>query len=315
MRILVIGAGATGGFYGGKLALAGRDVTFLVRGKRAEQLRQNGMTLRTPTGEQHIAEPKLITAAELANTPAFDLILLAVKAYGFAASLDDFAAAVGPDTLILPLLNGMSHLAKLDARFGREHVLGGLCRIVGDIDPDTGAIVQMTPLSDIAYGERDLAATDRIRRVDETMQGAGFHAILAPDINASMWVKWMLLASTVSINVLGRGTIGEIEALDTLDRIGFRFQNRVIDEAASIATANGYAPDAASETMIRKRLTEKGANFTASLYRDLTRGFPVEADQIIGDILLAGREKGVDTPLIEAAYVQLKVHEARQQRD
>jgi len=309
MRILVIGAGATGGFYGGRLAHAGRDVTFLVRERRAAQLRATGLRVRTPT-EEFTVTPKLISAEELKITEPFDLILLSVKAYAFDSAVEDFAVAVGPQTMILPLLNGMRHLDALDATFGAEHVLGGFCRIIGDMD-DQGRVLQMTPMSDIFYGERDKTVTARIQAVDAQMQGAGFSAKLAPDILEGMWGKWMMMAAINTINPLGRGSVGEIEAVREMDGVGARFLNRVADESFVVAAACGYAPSAATEAMIRGRLTEPGSGFESSLYRDLTRGLPVEADQIVGDMILRGRRLGVETPLLEAAYVQLKVYEEK----
>jgi 2-dehydropantoate 2-reductase len=306
MKILVIGAGATGGYYGGRLALAGRDVTFLVRARRAEQLRRNGLVLRTPAGEQSLT-PKLISAQELPSADAFDLILLSVKAYAFDAALDDFAPAVGPQTMILPLLNGMRHLDTLSARFGDHAVLGGLCRIIGDMDAD-GRVLQMTALNELAYGERSRELTPRIQQVDATLKGCGFDAVLSPDILAAMWVKWMLLASLGSINALTRGSIGAVAAIDALDGIGVRLENRVLNEAISVATAYGYAPDEPSLRMMRQRLTERGSPLESSMYRDLTRGNPVEADQIVGDMVTRARAKNIDTPLLEAAYVQLSVY-------
>ena len=309
MRILVIGAGATGGFYGGRLAHAGRDVTFLVRERRAAQLRKTGLMVRTPK-EEFTLTPKLISAEELKSAEPFDLILLSVKAYAFDSAVEDFAPAVGPETMILPVLNGMRHLDALDARFGSEHVLGGFCRIIGDTDSE-GRVLQMTELSDLFYGERDKSVTARIQAVDAEMQSASFTAKLAPDILEGMWGKWMMMAAINTINPLGRGSVGEIESVRGLDGVGARFLNRAADEAFAVAAACGFGPHQAMEKMIRGRLTEPGSGFESSLYRDLTRGLPVEADQIVGDMILRGRARGVETPLLEAAYVQLKVYEQK----
>lgn len=310
MKILVVGAGATGGFYGGKLALAGRDVTFLVRGSRAEQLRSTGLMLRTPDGDTTLAAPSLIATGELAGAETFDLILLSVKAYQFEQAMEDFAPAVREGTMILPIMNGFRHLESLESRFGAEPVLGGFCRIVGDMDEE-GRVIQMTNLGDLFYGERDGTISERIQRVDAAMKGAGFEANLSPAILRQMWGKWIMMSSINTINPLGRGSVGEVEAVRELDGAGRRFETRALEEAFAVATAHGYAPDAATEAMLRLRLTEAGSTFESSLYRDLKRGFAVEADQIVGDMVRRGREKGIDMPLTEAAYVQLKVYEAR----
>ncbi|MGH7225924.1 MAG: 2-dehydropantoate 2-reductase N-terminal domain-containing protein, partial [Gemmataceae bacterium] len=164
MRILIVGAGATGGFFGGRLTEAGRDVTFLVRGQRADQLRRNGLQIHSPLGDATV-QPKLTVAEDLrASNQPFDLVIVATKAYSLEAALDDFAPAVGPETTILPILNGLRQLDILDARFGTERVLGGSCRVVGDVDSE-GRVVQMSKLGEITFGERSREHTPRIERI------------------------------------------------------------------------------------------------------------------------------------------------------
>jgi 2-dehydropantoate 2-reductase len=304
MRILVIGAGATGGFFGGRLAQAGRDVTFLVRGRRAEQLRRNGLQIRSPFGDATI-QPKLLSADELrAGNERFDLILVATKAYSLEAALDDFAPAVGPETAILPILNGLRQLDILDGRFGAERVLGGSCRIVGDIDSE-GLIVQMSKLGDITYGERSRELTPRIEQIDAELRGAAFDAILAPDVLAAMWQKWYVLASMNIICILARGTIGEVTAAPH----GAEHARAAVDECVAIATANGYTPAPAPLAAHVTRMTEANSKLTSSMYRDLMKGAPVEADHVLGDLLARGEAHGLSAPLLRAAYVQLKVYE------
>ncbi|MFC6646037.1 ketopantoate reductase family protein [Granulicella cerasi] len=308
MRILVVGAGATGGYYGGRLALAGRDVTFLVRGKRADLLRDKGLVIRTPGGDETLAAPQLIAADTLASAKPFDLILLSVKAYGFESAVNDLAPAVGDNTLILPLLNGMQHLDKLSARFGAEKVLGGFCRIVGDIAPD-GAVWQMTPLNELAYGTLSEAQQARIAAVDATLKNAGFVATLSPEILRDMWGKWILLASLNAINILTRGAIGTVQALDEFDGVGTRLENRVMDEVFATCAAYDMMPEEKTIAMIRERLTEKDSTLESSMYRDFTRGYSVECDQILGDLVRRARLRAIDVPLVEAAFVQLRLYE------
>ena len=151
MRLLVVGAGSTGGYFGGRLAQAGRDVTFLVRPRRAAQLRESGLQIVSPHGNVTV-RPKLVTAGEI-DAP-YDAVLLGVKAYSLDAAIDDFAAAVGPETMIIPTLNGMRHIDILEERFGKEPVAGGVCKVAATIDPD-GRIVQLAQFQELAYGERD----------------------------------------------------------------------------------------------------------------------------------------------------------------
>ncbi len=208
MRIMVVGAGSTGGYFGGRLAQAGRDVTFLVRDIRAAQLKAGGLQVVSPHGDFTLT-PKLVTAATL-NTP-YDAVLLTVKAFALDAALKDIAPAIGPDTMILPVLNGMKQVDAIKARFGPQALAGCVCKIAAHLDPE-GRIVQMNRLQYLAYGEMNGDVTDRIRRLDKDMQGAGFDAHLSPDIEREMWEKWLLLASLGAITCLARGTIGQVAA-------------------------------------------------------------------------------------------------------
>ena len=305
MRILAIGAGAVGGYFGGRLAAAGRDVTFLVRSARAEQLRRSGLRIFDPYGDVQV-RPKLLLAEELKARPeVFDLIVLSTKAYALEAAMEDFAPAVGSATVILPLLNGLRHLEALDARFGAEKVVGGFTYIVADMDAE-GGVHSMTQLHDLSFGERDKAVTARIQAIDEMLRGAGFDAYLKPDILAAMWQKWALLAAMGAITCLMRGSIGAVVAAPG----GAETARAIIAECVAMATANGYPPEATALAMMTQRLTEAGSPLTASMYRDLQRGSRVEADHILGDLLERGRKHGVEAPLVRAAYVQLSVYSA-----
>lgn len=305
MRILVVGAGSTGGFFGGRLAQAGRDVTFLVRQRRADQLRRDGLRIISPLGDAAL-QPRLLTAEELRAKPQpFDLVLLATKAYSLEQAIEDLAPGVAPETMILPLLNGMRQLDRLDARFGAEHVLGGISRINSDLDAE-GRILHLSKLDDITFGERNGQTTPRVERIQAEISGALFNVVLSPDVLAVMWHKWTFLAALNVICILAHGTIGEVAAAPQ----GLRFANAALDECIAIATANGYPPSAIIESD-RKRMTQPGSDLTSSMYRDFTKGAPVEADHILGDLLARGEAHGVSAPLLHAAYVQLKVYEAR----
>ncbi|MDF2601030.1 MAG: 2-dehydropantoate 2-reductase, partial [Methylobacterium brachiatum] len=201
MRTLIVGAGATGGYYGARLAESGADVTFLVRPARAEKLAANGLVLRSPLGDLHLAAPPTVTADTLVQAGAFDLVLLSCKAYDLDSAIADLAPAVGPQTAILPLLNGMSHLDALDAKFGPERVLGGSCAIAATLAPD-GAIRHMSELCSITYGERDGSRSTRIEAIDDLMRGLKFQARLSDVILVEMWEKWVFLATLAGATTL-----------------------------------------------------------------------------------------------------------------
>ncbi|HTE77076.1 MAG TPA: 2-dehydropantoate 2-reductase [Xanthobacteraceae bacterium] len=306
MRILVVGAGAVGGYFGGRLAQAGRDVTFLVRPSRAKQLRQNGLRITSPHGDV-VLTPKLVTTEEL-DTP-YDLVFLSVKAYALNAAMNNFAAAVGPETMIFPVLNGMRHVDLLTKRFGEHAVIGGVCLVASEIDNE-GRIVQLADFQQLVYGERNGETTPRLQALDATLQGAGFDARLSTDIMQAMWEKWVQLASLGAITCLMRGTIGEIVAAPG----GADLLLKVLDESAAVASACGHK---ASEALLARHaavMTEPGSQLTSSMYRDLRKGAPVEADHILGDLIERGDAHGVTPPLLKAAFVGLRVYQGGLQK-
>jgi 2-dehydropantoate 2-reductase len=303
MRILMVGAGATGGFYGGMLLRAGRDVTFLLRPSRAQHIREHGLTILPHEGDAITLHPPVLTAAELPKAAPFDLIILSTKSYQLEAAMADIAPAVGPDTMVMPILNGMRQIEALTTRFGPGHILPGTVRIVSDLDAQ-GRILQLNPLDEMSYGEISRAHTPRILAVHETMQGAGFTAILQPDILATLWQKWWILASMGAICVLSRGTIGQAAQVP----YGPELALAILKECTDVASANGYPPNPAMYAQHKDRFTDPSSTLTSSMYRDMSKGAPVEADHILGDLLT--HASGVPVPLITAAYVQLKVYEA-----
>jgi 2-dehydropantoate 2-reductase len=301
MRILIVGAGAVGGYFGGRLAQAGRDVTFLVRPCRAKQLRQDGLPIISPHGDV-VLTPKLITDEEI-DTP-YDLVFLSVKAYALEAAMNDFAAAVGPGTMIFPVLNGMRHIDLLAKRFGEQAVIGGVCLVAAEID-DQGRIVQLAGFQRLVYGERSGETTPRLKTLDATLQGVGFDARLSTDIMQEMWEKWVQLASLGAITCLMRGTIGQIVAAPG----GADLSLKVLDESAAVATACGHKPSAKALSRHAAAMTAPGSSLTSSMYRDLRKGAPVEADHILGDFIERGSAHGVATPLLKAAFVNLRVYQ------
>lgn len=303
MRLLVVGAGSTGGYFGGRLAQAGRDVTFLVRPARAAHLKAHGLQILSPNGDVTLT-PKLVTAGNI-NAP-FDAVLLTVKAFSLEAALDDLAPAVGPETMILPVLNGMKHVDRLAARFGAKAVVGCVCKVATAVD-DQGRIVQLAKFHELAYGEMGGAPSSRTEQLDVAMRGAGFDAKLSRTIEREMWEKWVLLAAMGGITCLMRGNIGEIEAAPG----GASFALRFLEEVVSVVTAVGCPPSADFLTSTRALLTAKGSTQASSMYRDLQKGSPVEADQIIGDLLDRAGRADVPAPLLAAAYTHLSIYQRR----
>lgn len=307
MRILMVGAGATGGYYGGRLALAGRDVTFLVRGKRAEQLRVKGLEIVSPLGDATLTDPKLISAEELKSSEHFDVVIISTKAYSLEAALDDIAPAIGAETILLPILNGMRHIDVLVERFGRERIMPGSVRIVSDMDDD-GRVIQMTKLDAFTYGELDGGRSARAEALLPVLSAFGFTTTLSENIVAALWSKWWMLSTMGAVCIVSGGTVGEMVA----QPYGAEIAEAILRESVSIAAANGFPVDEAALAPHIQRMTEPGSTLTSSMYRDMTKGYPVEADHVLGDLL--ARAKGAPVPLLKGAYVRLKVYEANREK-
>ncbi|MFF0144103.1 ketopantoate reductase [Amycolatopsis sulphurea] len=300
MKILVVGAGATGGCFGARLAAAGRDVTFLVRPARATALRAGGLVVRGPLGDL-VLRPHLVTSA----ARPYDLVLLAVKAVTLDRTVVDLTPAIGADTVILPMLNGMRHLDTLAERFGADRVLGGVCQVTTTLTPD-GEILQLNTRQELAYGPAFQPGPNRLAAVDAALRGAGFTARTSPDIRQEMWDKWFHVSALGAITCLMRGVVGEVVAAG-----GAEVAERIVLEAAATAAAAGYPVSASVFDRTLATLTEPGSRTASSLYRDLTKGLPTEADHLIGDLIAHAARHGVDTTLLRLAHTHLSVHEHR----
>ncbi len=302
MKILVVGAGAVGGYFGGRLAQAGRDVTFLVRPRRRARLQSVGLRIKSTLGDLAFY-PKTVCAPDL--TPDFDLILLSVKGYALDQAIEDLAPAVGPRTMILPALNGMTHLTALAAGFGDTPVLGGVSHLIAQLDED-GTIVQSGALQRLRFGELDGVISDRILSVNETLAAAGFEAGVSPRIRQEMWEKWVQLASFCTLNCLMRSPLGAIARTDG----GVATVDAVLEESFTTAAAHGFAPSEAFAAQIRALATQTESTVTTSMYRDMIGGKPVEVEQILGDFVRRAKTKGIRTPLLTAAMTNLQIYAA-----
>ncbi|MFZ0520073.1 MAG: ketopantoate reductase family protein [Candidatus Acidiferrales bacterium] len=307
MRILVVGAGAVGGYFGSRLIQAGRDVTFLVLPKRAELIQSKGLQIISPSHGDFTARPKTITATQI--TSPYDVIFLSVKSYSLPAAINDFTPAVGPQTVIIPVLNGMHHMDVLAQRFGQHAVLGGVCYVATEVDSQN-RIVQLADFQSITYGELDKKKTSRIEAVHQEFSGAGFDAAISTDILRDMWQKWVWLATVGAITCLLRGNIGEVVAAPG----GADVCLAALRECAAIAAACGYPMPEKFLAEKSPQLTAPGSKLTSSMYRDLTNQAPVEVDTILGDLLERGRKRNINAPILQAAFVSLTMYQQSRNR-
>ena len=312
MKILVLGAGGIGGYFGGRLAQAGVDTTFLVRPRRREQIARNGLVIESPLGDARVAA-KTVVAEEL--KPGYDLVLFTCKAYDLDSAIEAIAPAMGgregqpgkeaSGCAVLPLLNGLAHFERLDERFGAGRVIGGTCQINVGLSPD-GTVRHMEPLNRILFGERDRSKSARAQAFADALAKSTIDWKLSEDILQDLWEKIAFLAALAATTCLFRGNVGEIMATPE----GRAIATRCFEANVAIARAEGHAP---RDPMLKwglERLTTPGPQ-SASMLRDLEAGKAVEADHIVGHMLSLARKHGIDDEVLAMALTHLKTYEAR----
>jgi 2-dehydropantoate 2-reductase len=303
MRWLILGAGGVGGYFGGRLQEAGRDVTFLVRPARAASLRQHGLVIESPDGGVRL-QPRLLLPGDPVPGP-FDAALLACKAYDLDAAIASLAPYLGSSSVILPLLNGFLHLERLEAAFGAGRILGGLCQISSTLG-SAGEIRHLDLPPRLIFGERTGGISERVKAIAGDLVPAKFKSVASDDILQDMWEKFTMLSSLAGLTCLMRGSVGDI-----MRQGGAGIARAMLAEAAAVAAASGHAPRAAFLEATERRLTDAGSAVQASMLRDLERGGPTEGAHILGDMVVRGRALKVATPLIAAAACHVAVYESR----
>ena len=302
MRILIVGAGAIGGYFGGRMLQAGRDVTFLVRPRRAAELAAAGLVIKSPNGDVTLKDPPVVQADTIKDK--FDAVLLSCKAYDLDDAVKSFAPAIGERTAIIPLLNGMRHLDVLDKNFGASHVLGGLCLTAVTLN-EKREVVQLGPVQSLGFGERDGQMSDRVHAFADVVRSCNFGGAASETVLQDMWEKWVFLASNAASTSLMRAPIGMILAAPG----GKDFLLRILDECRAVATAEGYPPRAPALERATGMLTAEGSPLTASMVRDIKAGQPIESDHVIGDLIARADTAKVSVPRLRTAYTHLKAYE------
>lgn len=303
MRILVLGAGGIGGYYGARIHNAGGKVTFLVRPARAAQLRESGLKITSPLGDTQIT-PTVVTTDELRD--AYDVIILSCKAYDLDSAIEAIAPAVGEQSIILPLLNGVSHVDRLVKRFGSEHVLGGVAFISVVLTPE-GDIKHLNKIHRLVAGARDGLSSKWLPPLVQLCSGAKFDFVFSNNVEQAMWDKIVFLSTLAGATCVMRANIGQI--VETL--AGEEFITGLLSECAQVAQSSGHGVSDEQIAAYRKQLTERGSTLAASMLRDIERGGPTEADHILGDMVRRAGEAKVDAPLLRLAYSHLQTYDLR----
>ena len=303
MKLLVLGAGGIGGYFGGRLADAGVDVTFLVRPKRREQIQRDGLRVSSELGDIQL-DATTVVASEL--RPGYDLVLLTCKAYDLESAMDAIAPALDGTAAVVPMLNGIAHFDRLDERFGRKRVMGGTCAINVTLRKD-GVVQHAGPLQRMIFGERDRSVSTRAKALADALAATRIDWELSDDIEQSLWEKIVFLSVLAATTCLFRANVREIIAAPG----GLEAIERALGVNVEIATREGHAPREAAITFARSGLMDPASMWSASMLRDLEAGGSVESDHIVGWMLDKARKHGLDDTILSLGFTHLKAYEAR----
>jgi 2-dehydropantoate 2-reductase len=298
MKILIVGAGGIGGFFGAKLIQVGADITFLLRQKRQKLIQEQGLTIETPKGSMTI-HPNTVLADQL--EPVYDLIILACKAFDLSDSLHSIKKASSKG-LILPFLNGFTHLDTLDRQFGKDRVMGGVAHIAAMIS-ETGSIKQLNDLNSLTIGPRTPQQESLGQEFFTMCKKTDFDSFYKQNIEQALWDKWVFLATLAGMTTICRGSIGEIVATS----YGKELIERLLAECCSIASSMGYKITEGAQASAQDILTKQGSPFTASMLRDLLAGKRDEHQHILGELISFAENQSIDCPLLKIAYTHMAV--------
>lgn len=302
MKIVIIGAGAIGGYFGGRLAEAGLDVTFLVREKRASQLKNTGLVIKSSLGDLTISQPKI--AVDVREIEECDLVIMGVKNYQLPGTFPQLRPLVELGAKILPLLNGVEHFEILATEFGKENVLGGLCRIVSTLDEE-GVIIHSGQMQEIVYGALETSQENFCNQVKEELSKANFKVKLSSKIWPDIWVKYGFITAFSGITTAGRLSTDEINEIEPTKEIF----TQALREMFNLAQASGVKiPDEfVGQNVNGIRHHAKGS--TSSMCQDLRKGLPLEVESLQGSAIRIANQFGVDIPTIRTFYGLIKPFE------
>jgi 2-dehydropantoate 2-reductase len=308
VKILILGAGAVGGYFGARLHQSGADVTFLLREPRAAKIKKEGLVVKSPKGDA-VLPVKVVTKG--GEGGPYDVVILACKAYDLDSAMESIASAVGPDTTVVPMLNGHAHFGVLDKKFGADKVAGGLARIGGMLGPN-GEVIHTSPFAGVSFGERSgKPARDSLKALDAAGKKAGIDGGLNNNINQDLWDKWIMLTSLAAMCCTLRGTTGDMMAADE----GEALMIETVEECRKVAAAEGFDPGDQGSATLKTFLTQRNSGFAASMLGDLEKGGPIEGRHVIGDMLGRARKHGIAAPNLRMAHAVVQAYEARRARD
>jgi 2-dehydropantoate 2-reductase len=304
MKILVLGAGGVGGYFGGRMAEAGLDVTFLVRERRKQQLVNNGLIVESKFGNISMSV-KVITIAEINST--FDLVLMSCKAYDLDDAINSIMPVMGSNSVVLPVINGLRQIDVLQEKFGKNNVFGGVCYVGANLNYKTGVIEHFGNFHSILFGEVDCNYNKLTQRFAALDSLVSFNIELKEKIMQTMWDKCAGQGALSSANILTRSVVGDI----TSGKSGRQFLNNVFAEGQEICKANGFPMSHDVIKFYENIFDTKASPFATSMLRDMETGKVTEGQHIVGDLVKRADDHGVPVPIMKSALAAIEAYEAK----
>lgn len=301
MKITVVGAGAVGGYFGGRMQQAGFDVTFLVRQKRADQLKQTGLVIHSPLGDAQLAANVETDPTAIAEC---DLVLLGVKNYHLPSVMESIKPLAAKGAKILPLLNGVEHFSLLETQFGREAILGGLCQIIATLNEE-GHILHTSQMHSLSFGPLIEEQQDFCREFYDRASLANMQLNLSKHVLTEIWGKYAFITAFSGVTTASRLTIDQVIAMDATREV----YRAVLAEMYELAKANGvHLPEAFVEATVERMKTLE-AGSTSSMHQDFRKGLPLEVESLQGAAVRLASQAGVQVPTVKTLYGLIKPYE------
>jgi 2-dehydropantoate 2-reductase len=300
MRIAIVGSGGVGGYFGGRLAATGADVTFLARGAHLDALRTRGLRIISPKGDLHL--PRVKAAGDSSEIGPVDIVLFAVKLYDTDSGLAAVRPLIGPNTAVIPLQNGVDSVAMLTKAVGREHTAGGTC-YVSAVIAEPG-VIKHTAMDHLIFGERDRVPSQRLIALKDACEPAGFQSTLSDDITLDIWNKFVRLSVLSGMTAVTRSPLGVIRDEPEL----WKMLEQAVREAMAVAHAKGIAVPDSTVDDVAKAYRALPPQTKSSMLEDLERGRRIEVPWLSGAVVRIGREVGVPTPTHAFINAVLKPH-------
>ncbi len=302
MRVLIVGAGGVGGYFGAKLARAGTAVTFLARGAHLEAMRRDGLRIRSAVEGEWIVKTDAV--ADVAGQPIADVVLFCVKSFDTESAAAAIRPVIGPHTAVVSLQNGVDNEETLARALGAGHAVGGVAYVFATIE-SPGVIAHRLG-GRVAFGELDGRPSPRLERLLAAFAAASVPADLVTDIRRSLWEKYLMISAQAGMTGITRAPIGEIRAVPE----SWRMYRLIVEELAAIARASGVPLGQETVESVMATAAALAPEALSSLHHDLVQGRRLELEALHGHAVRLGQRLGVPTPTVLAVYAALKPHAA-----